>query len=108
MKVTAKRRVIFIGRGSDKYLHRKENKSTARWLVVPGQGRPEGKSYMKGSNVMDTLEHSGQMRVDLSWPWNLSTITESLRARWPCHVSSATSVSGRPSASLDCVSEHRS
>mmetsp|Transcript_54043 Transcript_54043/g.171490 ORF Transcript_54043/g.171490 Transcript_54043/m.171490 type:complete len:269 (+) Transcript_54043:473-1279(+) len=55
---------------------------------------------MKGSKVIDFLPHSGHTRVDLYCPWNLSTMTLSLRALWLHHASSATSSSGRLSSSL--------
>ena len=55
-------------------------------------------NVIMGSNVTDTLPQPtcGQTTVDLSWPWNRSTMMESFRSKCAIHASAATSTSGRP------------
>uniref|UniRef100_A0A0A9GV24 Uncharacterized protein n=1 Tax=Arundo donax TaxID=35708 RepID=A0A0A9GV24_ARUDO len=66
-------------------------------IVVEGRGKDK---YINGSNVTETFLQMGQTNVDLYWPWQISTMIESFRAKWLPQYSSATSSSGRPSESF--------
>eukprot|EP00967_Tisochrysis_lutea_P046100 scaffold55932_cov30-Tisochrysis_lutea.AAC.2 len=54
---------------------------------------------MKGSNVSDTLSHTGQQTCDLKRPSKRSAMVESYRRRCLASTSAATTSSGSPLAS---------